>query len=92
MVPKYPSPALPYEFAYQMPTDPTLRHHRFQNGGLLETTHLGRPPKYVHLTMKTSGVDQIPCMLQQGELVVPKKHVDKVVAFLKTKNIRLPNT
>jgi len=63
-----------------------------RKGGMLETTHLGRPPKYVHMRVPTSGVDQIPCLLQQGELVVPKKHVKKVVKFLRKEKINLPNT
>lgn len=59
-------------------------------GGFIETTHLGRPKKYVHLKVRTGGVDQIPTLLQQGELVIPKKHVKKVITFLKGKKIHLP--
>jgi hypothetical protein len=61
-------------------------------GGFIETTHIGRPPKYVHLKVRTAGVDQIPTLLQQGELVIPKKHTPKVIAFLKSKKIHLPGT
>lgn len=59
-------------------------------GGFIETTHLGRPPKYVHLRVRTAGADQIPTLLMQGELVIPKKHVPTVITFLKSKKIRLP--
>ena len=61
-------------------------------GGFIETSHLGRPKKYVHLRVRTAGVDQVPCLLQFGELVVPKKHVEKVVKFLKSKKIHLRGT
>jgi len=60
-------------------------------GGLLETTHLGRPKKYLHVKIPTKGVDQIPCLLQQGEVVIPKKHVPKVAKLLKKAKIHLPN-
>lgn len=74
----------PYEFKHTY-------SHRFEKGGLITTSHLGRPPKYVHLTMKTNGVDQVPCLLQQGELVIPKHHVKLVESFLRTRHIHLPN-
>lgn len=61
-------------------------------GGFIETTHIGRPRKYVHLKVRTAGVDQIPTLLQQGELVIPKKYTPKVIAFLKSKKIHLPGT
>lgn len=64
----------------------------YNKGGFIETTHIGRPKKYVHLTMKTEGVDQVAAILMQGELVVPKKHVKLVVKFLKKNNIHLPGT
>jgi hypothetical protein len=64
----------------------------YNKGGFIETTHIGRPKKYVHLRVKTQGVDQVPALLQQGELVIPKKHTPMVIKYLKTKKIRLPNT
>lgn len=59
-------------------------------GGLLETTHRGRPPKYLHVKIPTKGVDQIPCLLQQGEVVIPKRYVPRVAKMLKKANIHLP--
>lgn len=64
----------------------------YSKGGFIETVHIGRPPKFVNLRMKTKGVDQIPALLQQGELVIPKKHTPMVIKYLKSKKIRLPNT
>ena len=74
----------PYSFKYNY-------KHRFEKGGLLETTHLGHPPKVVILKMKTHGVDQIPALLQQGELVIPKKRVKLVEGFLIKNHIHLPH-
>ena len=70
----------------KIPTNP------YENGGLIETSHRGRPPTFTTMRIKTSGVDQIPALLQQGELVIPKKHVSKVIKFLRYKKINLPNT
>ena len=64
----------------------------YNKGGFIETIHIGRPKKYVHLRVKTQGVDQVPALLQQGELVIPKKHTTMVIKYLKSKKIRLPNT
>jgi hypothetical protein len=64
----------------------------YVNGGLIETLHIGRPPRFTTMKIKTAGVDQIPVLLQQGELIVPKKHVVEVVKFLRHKKINLPNT
>jgi hypothetical protein len=69
-----------------------MTYNSFEKGGLLETTHRGRPPRFTTIKIPTSGVDQIPALLQQGELVVPKKHVSKVVKFLRKNKINLPNT
>ena len=60
-------------------------------GGMVPTSHIGRPPKYINVKLMTKGVDQIPALLQQGELVIPKIHTPMVSAFLKSKNIKLPN-
>ena len=64
--------------------------HLLKDGGLVPTVHVGRPPKYV--AVRTAGVDQVPALLQQGELVVPKRHTPLVIRYLKSKNINLPNT
>jgi hypothetical protein len=60
-------------------------------GGMVPTTHIGRPPKFINVRLMTKGVDQVPALLQQGELVIPKRHTPMVTAFLKSKNIKLPN-
>jgi len=60
------------------------------NGGMVPTTHIGRPPKYMIARIPTKGVDQVPALLQIGELVIPKKHTPKVENFLKSKGIKLP--
>ena len=59
------------------------------NGGMVPTTHIGRPPKYMIARIPTLGVDQVPALLQIGELVIPKKHTPKVEKFLKSKGIKL---
>jgi hypothetical protein len=60
-------------------------------GGKVPTTHIGRPPKFMTVRIMTKGVDQVPALLQQGELVIPKKHTPMVEEFLRQKNIYLPN-
>jgi hypothetical protein len=60
-------------------------------GGMVPTTHIGRPPRFINVRLMTQGVDQVPALLQIGELVIPKRHTPMVSAFLKTKNIKLPN-
>jgi hypothetical protein len=68
------------------------RNNLYEKGGFIETTHLGRPPRFTTLRIPTDGVDQVPALLMQGELVIPKKHVSMVVHFLRHHNINLPNT
>jgi len=41
--------------------------------------------------MKTCGVDNVPALLQGGEIVIPKKYAPKVGHFLKQEGIHLPN-
>jgi hypothetical protein len=60
------------------------------SGGKLES-YLGRPPKEIYVKMKTAKVDQIPALLQGGEIVVPKKYANRVSKMLKKANIHLPN-
>lgn len=67
------------------PETPNLYRH----GGLVKTTHLGRPPNVVYMKIKTCGVDQVPTLLQQGEIVIPKKYTDKVAKYLKKEKIHL---
>lgn len=63
----------------------------YRLGGLVEANQMGRPPKYSYMKVKNMGVDQVPTLLQHGEIVIPVKHVDKVAKFLKSQNINLPN-
>jgi hypothetical protein len=62
-----------------------------RGGGHVPTKHLGRPHKFVNVRLMTKGVDQVPALLQQGELVIPKKFTPMVEAFLKSKRIHLPH-
>ena len=49
---------------------------------------------YVHKTKKTTKIqsanDSILAVLTPGELVIPKKHTRKVMAYLRKRKIRLP--
>ena len=63
----------------------------YDKGGFVEPTHFGRPPRFTTIKIPTDGVDQIPALLQQGELVIPKKHVGLVTHFLRHQQINLPN-
>jgi hypothetical protein len=63
---------------------------KLKDGGYIEANR-GRPPKEILVKMNTQGVDNIPCLLQGGELVINKKNVPLVTKFLKEKNIHLPN-
>jgi hypothetical protein len=63
----------------------------YKLGGLVEANQMGRPPTYSYMKVKNMGVDQVPTLLQHGEIVIPVKHVDKVAKFLKSQNINLPN-
>lgn len=41
--------------------------------------------------LKPHGVDKVPALLQENEIVIPVKHAKKVAKFLKEENIKLPN-
>jgi hypothetical protein len=60
------------------------------HGGLVPS-HPGRPPKYVTAQIPTKGVDQVPALLQGGEIVIPKNIASKVNRYLKSEGIHLPN-
>lgn len=67
-----------------------VRHAiKYEHGGTVPAVK-GRPPKEIVAVMKTSGVDNIPALLQGGEIVIPKKHAPKVAKMLKKEGIRLP--
>lgn len=63
----------------------------YRLGGLVEANQMGRPPTYSYMKVKNMGVDQVPTLLQHGEIVIPVKHVQKVADYLKSQNISLPN-
>jgi hypothetical protein len=63
-----------------------------ETSGVVKTHH-GRPPKFIQTPWgkeETAGVDQIPALLQGGEIVIPKKYADRVETFLKKEDIILP--
>jgi hypothetical protein len=63
---------------------------RLEEGGSVPATK-GRPPKELLVKMKTNGVDNVPALLQGGEIVIPKKYAPKIGHFLKQEGIHLPN-
>lgn len=63
----------------------------YKLGGLVEANQMGRPPTFSYMKVRNMGVDQVPTLLQHGEIVIPVKYVDKVAKYLKSKNINLPN-
>ena len=63
---------------------------RLENGGMIDANK-GRPPKEILVKMETKGVDNIPALLQGGEIVIPKKYAQRVGKMLKKENINLPN-
>lgn len=71
---------------------PELVHQglRLTTGGKVPTV-LGRPKKEMLVLMPTKGVDHVPAMLQVGEIVIPKKHANRVARLLKREHIKLPN-
>ena len=58
-------------------------------GGMVPA-HPGRPPKTVLAEIPTKGVDQVPALLQGGEIVIPKALAPRVNKMLKAKGIKLP--
>lgn len=60
--------------------------HDFTKGGKLKKKHKNIPASLI----KTGDHDLILGRLAAGELVIPRKHVSKVEAFLKSKKIKLP--
>ena len=63
---------------------------RLMDGGYVPATR-GRPPKNELVIMPTKGVDNVPAMLQGGEIVIPKKYAPRVGRILKQEGIHLPN-
>ena len=60
------------------------------DGGVIPTIK-GRPPKEELVVMPTKGVDQVPAMLQCGEIVIPKKYAPRIATILQREGIHLPN-
>ena len=91
----YSKDALPLETAKKMRSAIILselgktqkKPQNFKSGGMVMDT-AGHPP--VEGRPNDRG-DTIFAILEVGELVVPVEHTPKVVAFLKSKGIKLPN-
>lgn len=89
----FSSKALPLQTAKKQRTaiaisesrNPTIR---MANGGLVPNM-LGFPP--VQGRKKDYG-DVTKAILEPNELIVPVEHTPKVIKFLKSKGIKLPNT
>jgi hypothetical protein len=60
--------------------------HNFVNGAKVKKHHKNIPASLV----RTGDTDMVLARVQAGELVIPRKHVKKVEAFLKDKKIKLP--
>jgi len=60
--------------------------HNFVKGAKVQKKHKNIPASLV----KTGDTDMVLARVQAGELVIPRKHVKKVEAFLKSKKIKLP--
>lgn len=91
MVPSILEEAVRVEPRYRQPLYKSdVRHAiNYADGGAVPAVK-GRPPKEIVAVMKTSGVDNIPALLQGGEIVIPKKHAPKVAKMLKKEGIKLP--
>lgn len=59
---------------------------QFVNGGVVLTEMINIPKD----SLRKGDEDRVYARLQPGELVIPKKHVNDVVRFLKMENIKLP--
>lgn len=60
----------------------------YVNGGLVDESHQNIPDG----VLPKDDPDKVFARLAPNELIVPVKHVKKVVKFLKSQGIRLPNT
>ena len=58
----------------------------FANGGMVDESHINIPDG----VLKEDDPDKVLVRLMPNELIVPVKHVKKVVTFLKSQGIRLP--
>jgi len=60
----------------------------FTDGGMVDESHVNIPDGI----LKKDDPDRVLVRLMPNELVVPVKHVKKVVKFLKSQGIHLPRT
>ena len=60
----------------------------YNNGGIVEKSHINIPDGI----LPKGDPDKVFARLAPNELIVPVKHVKKVVKFLKSQGIRLPGT
>lgn len=83
--------AINHAMGYPLEKRPNLVRQglKLANGGKVQA-YKGRPPGEIVAVMKTAGVDNIPALLQGGELVIPKKDVPKVSKMLRKEKIVLP--
>lgn len=64
-----------------------IEPHDFMRGGAVKPKHKNIPKEL----LKNKDPDTVFARLQAGELVIPKKHVKKVIPMLKKAKIKLPN-
>jgi hypothetical protein len=62
----------------------------YVHGGIITSDTCGRPPNMTTFTVPTDGVDHVPILAQEGELMIPKRYVSTVQRFLHSKKIYLP--
>ena len=58
-------------------------------GGMITKDHTFHP-RLANFKIPVDRIDNIPILAQEGELMIPKKHVGLVAQFLREKQIKLP--
>jgi hypothetical protein len=58
-------------------------------GGVITKDHTFNP-RMATFKVPVDKIDNIPILAQEGELMIPKIHVEKVKQFLREKQIKLP--
>jgi hypothetical protein len=58
-------------------------------GGVITKDHTFHP-RMATFKIPVDRIDNIPILAQEGELMIPLNHVDKVKQFLREKRIKLP--
>lgn len=64
-----------------------MRPQAYADGGKVLEDHVNIPKRVL---ARDDDPDRVLARLQPGELIVPVKHVKKVVQFLKSQGIKLP--